>query len=200
MHRRRSSLAGCSRASRVSERSRRSAGAACTAWTGPISRVPTEPGRYRAFYELMRDAIRGEGPVPVDPLDSLRVLRVLEAAERAAATWHRPVDGGGLGVVRAKVGLGVVGAGRMGAILARAIAHEVPEARLVGIADLDLGAARRLAGELGVDAVFELGRRAGRAPGHGRGSSSPSRRAITSTSSGRPPPPAATSSARSRWP
>ena len=48
------------------------------------------------------------------------------------------------------IGLGVVGAGRMGAILARAIVRKVPEARLVGIADRDLTAARRLADELGV--------------------------------------------------
>lgn len=51
------------------------------------------------------------------------------------------------------IGLGVVGIGRMGSILARAIAREVPEARLVGIADIDVAAARRLAGDLGVDAV-----------------------------------------------
>lgn len=53
---------------------------------GPTSPVPTERGRYAAFYELLRDAIRGLGPVPVDPIDSLRVLRVLDAAERAATT------------------------------------------------------------------------------------------------------------------
>jgi predicted dehydrogenase len=49
-----------------------------------------------------------------------------------------------------RIGLGLVGAGRMGAIHARAIAHQVPEARLVGIADIDLTAARRLAGGFGV--------------------------------------------------
>ena len=54
----------------------------------------------------------------------------------------------------ARVGLGVVGSGRMGVILARAIAHQVPEARLVGVADVDVVSARRLADELGVDAVF----------------------------------------------
>ena len=43
----------------------------------------------------------------------------------------------------------------MGSILARAIARQVPEARLVGIADRDLAAARRLADELSVDAVFD---------------------------------------------
>jgi predicted dehydrogenase len=53
---------------------------------GSVRPVPTEPGRYITFYELLRDAVRGVGPVPVDPMDSLRVLRVLEAAEVAAAT------------------------------------------------------------------------------------------------------------------
>jgi myo-inositol 2-dehydrogenase/D-chiro-inositol 1-dehydrogenase len=48
-----------------------------------------------------------------------------------------------------RVGIGVVGAGRMGSIHARLIARSVPEARLVGIADVDLTAARRLAAELG---------------------------------------------------
>ncbi len=52
---------------------------------GSMTRVPTEPGRYRVFYERMRDAIHGRGEVPVDPADSVRVLRVLDAAERAAA-------------------------------------------------------------------------------------------------------------------
>jgi predicted dehydrogenase len=51
------------------------------------------------------------------------------------------------------VGLGLVGAGRMGAILARTIVRDVPEARLVAIADTDAAAARRLAAELGVASV-----------------------------------------------
>jgi predicted dehydrogenase len=51
-----------------------------------VTAVPTEVGRYATFYELLRDAIRGYGPPPVDPLDSLRVLRLLETAEMAAAT------------------------------------------------------------------------------------------------------------------
>ncbi len=37
------------------------------------------------------------------------------------------------------IGIGLVGAGRMGAILARAIARDVPGARLVAIADRDPG-------------------------------------------------------------
>lgn len=66
-------------------------------------------------------------------------------------------------MVTKSIGLGLVGAGRMGTILARAVARDVPEARLVGIADRDPGAARRLADELSVDAVYagadELARR-----------------------------------------
>ena len=54
----------------------------------------------------------------------------------------------------ARIGLGLVGAGRMGAIHARAIARRIPEARLVGVADLDLELARRVAGELGIDGAF----------------------------------------------
>jgi predicted dehydrogenase len=53
----------------------------------------------------------------------------------------------------ARVGLGLVGCGRMGSILARSIVAHVPEARLVGVADVDEGAARRLGRELGVDDV-----------------------------------------------
>lgn len=51
----------------------------------------------------------------------------------------------------ASVGLGLVGCGRMGSILARAIVAQVPGARLVGLADVDLAAARRLADGLGLD-------------------------------------------------
>lgn len=50
-----------------------------------------------------------------------------------------------------RLGLGVVGCGRMGSILARAIARHVPEARLVAVADAALASARRLGDELGVD-------------------------------------------------
>ncbi len=52
----------------------------------PPSPVPTERGDYSRFYELFRDAVRGDGAVPVDPADSVRGLRVLEAAERSAGT------------------------------------------------------------------------------------------------------------------
>jgi myo-inositol 2-dehydrogenase/D-chiro-inositol 1-dehydrogenase len=53
-----------------------------------------------------------------------------------------------------RVGIGVVGAGRMGSIHARLIARSVPEAHLVGIADVNLHAARRLGAELGDPPVF----------------------------------------------
>lgn len=51
---------------------------------GTVTPVPTMRGDYRRFYELMRDAIRSDGPLPVDPIDAVRGLRVLEAAERSA--------------------------------------------------------------------------------------------------------------------
>jgi predicted dehydrogenase len=53
---------------------------------GSVTPVPTERGDYRWFYEGFRDAVRGVGERPVDPLDSVRGLRVLEAAERSART------------------------------------------------------------------------------------------------------------------
>ena len=53
---------------------------------GSPSAIPTRPGQYGRFYELLRDALRDDGEPPVDPMDSLRVLRILDAASRAAAT------------------------------------------------------------------------------------------------------------------
>jgi scyllo-inositol 2-dehydrogenase (NADP+) len=46
--------------------------------------VPPEPGDWPRFYALLRDALRGGGPPPVDPRDAVDTLRVLEAARRAA--------------------------------------------------------------------------------------------------------------------
>ena len=54
----------------------------------------------------------------------------------------------------ARLGIGLVGAGRMGATHARIIAQAVPEVRLAAIADVDVAAAARLADELGVDRSF----------------------------------------------
>jgi predicted dehydrogenase len=53
---------------------------------GSVTPVPTDRGDYRWFYEGFRDAVRGVGERPVDPLDSVRGLRVMEAAERSART------------------------------------------------------------------------------------------------------------------
>jgi len=51
-----------------------------------------------------------------------------------------------------RIGIGVVGAGRQGSIHARLLASAVPEARLVGVADVAADAATRLAAELGTEA------------------------------------------------
>jgi myo-inositol 2-dehydrogenase/D-chiro-inositol 1-dehydrogenase len=50
----------------------------------------------------------------------------------------------------ARIGIGIVGAGRMGSTHARLIVRSLPEVRLAGIADVNLDAARRLATELGI--------------------------------------------------
>ena len=42
------------------------------------SAVPTERGDYPAFYAGVAGAIRGERPLPVDPLDALEVVRTIE--------------------------------------------------------------------------------------------------------------------------
>ena len=70
-------------------------------WGSVVSRdgstviVPTLPGDYRPFYELLRDAVRGVGDRPVDPADSVRGLRVLEAAERSAQSGMVETVSGG---------------------------------------------------------------------------------------------------------
>jgi scyllo-inositol 2-dehydrogenase (NADP+) len=62
---------------------------------GVAESIPTERGDYGRFYALLRDAIRGGGPPPVDPLDSIRALRVLEAAEQSARTGAAVAIGDG---------------------------------------------------------------------------------------------------------
>ena len=52
------------------------------------------------------------------------------------------------------IGIGLVGAGRMGSIHARLIRASVPKARLVGIADMNIDAASRLATQVGGAPVF----------------------------------------------
>ncbi|MCL8024477.1 Gfo/Idh/MocA family protein [Nocardioides bruguierae] len=47
--------------------------------------VPSAQGSYTEFYRHWGAAVRGEGPVPVDPRDGVRVLAVLDAARESAA-------------------------------------------------------------------------------------------------------------------
>ena len=46
--------------------------------------VPSERGRWDQFYKQFADAVRGIGPVPVDPWDALATATVLDAARRSA--------------------------------------------------------------------------------------------------------------------
>lgn len=46
--------------------------------------VPSERGRWDTFYPAFAAAVRGEGPVPVDPHDAVRSLRVLDAIRASA--------------------------------------------------------------------------------------------------------------------
>ncbi|HEX6873612.1 MAG TPA: Gfo/Idh/MocA family oxidoreductase [Micromonosporaceae bacterium] len=50
-----------------------------------VVRVPTETGCYQRFYEQMRDALHGAGPVPVDPADARHTAEVIDAARISAA-------------------------------------------------------------------------------------------------------------------
>jgi predicted dehydrogenase len=46
--------------------------------------VTPEPGNWRCFYELLRDALTTGTPLPVDPEEALTTLRVIDAARRSA--------------------------------------------------------------------------------------------------------------------
>jgi predicted dehydrogenase len=46
--------------------------------------VIPEPGDWRRFYELLRDALTTGSPLPVEPDDALETLRILDAARRSA--------------------------------------------------------------------------------------------------------------------
>ena len=45
---------------------------------------PTLPGRYTDYYAAIEHALRGTGPVPVDPQDAVTALRIIEAARVSA--------------------------------------------------------------------------------------------------------------------
>jgi hypothetical protein len=42
--------------------------------------VRSESGAWQRFYEQVGLALRGEGPMPVDPRDAVNVLEILERA------------------------------------------------------------------------------------------------------------------------
>lgn len=48
--------------------------------------IPSERGRWDLFYEQFADAVRGAGPVPVDPWDAVATMTVLDAARQSAAS------------------------------------------------------------------------------------------------------------------
>jgi predicted dehydrogenase len=53
--------------------------------------VPSERGRWDTYYPAFAAAVRGEGPVPVDPRDAVASLTVIDAI-RASATQRRAVE------------------------------------------------------------------------------------------------------------
>lgn len=63
---------------------------------------PSLPGDWAAFYRGFARAVRGEGPLPVEPEDAVGVLRVLEAARRSAES--------GTTVALPSIGVGAAGA------------------------------------------------------------------------------------------
>jgi predicted dehydrogenase len=46
--------------------------------------VPTAHGAWNTFYPAFAAAVRGRGPVPVDPRDAVATATVLDAARRSA--------------------------------------------------------------------------------------------------------------------
>jgi predicted dehydrogenase len=53
--------------------------------------VPSERGRWDTFYAAFAAAVRGEGPLPVDPWESVVAAQVLDAA-RASASSRRIIE------------------------------------------------------------------------------------------------------------
>ena len=51
---------------------------------GDLRAVTSVPGAYQDFYARMRDAVRGEGHVPVTPEEAIAVLEVIEQARSVA--------------------------------------------------------------------------------------------------------------------
>jgi predicted dehydrogenase len=53
---------------------------------GDERRMAIAPGAYEQYYPAVRDALLGDGAMPVDPRDSVAALRVIDAARRSAAS------------------------------------------------------------------------------------------------------------------
>lgn len=51
-----------------------------------VRAVPLDPGRWDTFYPALAAAVRGAGPVPVEPTDAVATAVVLDAARRSAST------------------------------------------------------------------------------------------------------------------
>ena len=51
----------------------------------PPEPVPAETGNWSSFYSAVARAVRGAGPLPVDPRDAVAALEVLDAARLSAA-------------------------------------------------------------------------------------------------------------------
>jgi predicted dehydrogenase len=56
--------------------------------------VPLERGRWDTYYPAFAGAVRGLGPVPVDPRDAVRTAEVLDAARLSAQTGERVAPAG----------------------------------------------------------------------------------------------------------
>jgi predicted dehydrogenase len=56
--------------------------------------VPSERGRWDTFYPAFAAAVRGEGPVPVDPWEAVAALRIMDAARASAASGQTVAVGG----------------------------------------------------------------------------------------------------------
>jgi scyllo-inositol 2-dehydrogenase (NADP+) len=56
---------------------------------GTREAIPTERGRYLAFYEAMAEAILGSGAVPVEPGEARETMRLIDLAARSAREGRR---------------------------------------------------------------------------------------------------------------
>ncbi len=52
----------------------------------PEQELETPPGDYRRYYAAVRDAVRGDGMLPVTPAQATTLMAVIEAGLRSAET------------------------------------------------------------------------------------------------------------------